>query len=46
MLAAFMMLLDRLYLDSPSEYLPEKDEQNNSSTWEKFISILQIIANY
>jgi hypothetical protein len=27
------MLLERLYLDSPSEYIPEKQRQHHS--WEK-----------
>lgn len=27
--AAFMVLLDRLYLDSPSEYLPVSERRNN-----------------
>jgi hypothetical protein len=28
--AAFMMLLERLYLDSPSEYIPENQRQHHS----------------
>lgn len=45
MVAAFMILLERLYLDSPSEYLPEKNKQHNSSTWDKLVVRLNKILS-